>query len=57
MKARRLRSMLERELGYVVVPGRGKGLRDEVGARVVRRTLIKEAGLTLEQAKEVAARG
>ena len=25
MKARRLRSLLQRELGYVVVPSRGKG--------------------------------
>lgn len=32
MKARRLRSLLERELGYRVVPGRGKGSHQRLEA-------------------------
>jgi predicted RNA binding protein YcfA (HicA-like mRNA interferase family) len=75
MKARRLRSLLARELGYEVVPGRGKGSHrrleapgrpglwfafhdgDEVGAAIVRTILVRQVGLTLDEAKEVVRRG
>lgn len=75
MKARRLRTLLVRELGYEVVPGRGKGSHrlmrspgrgdiwfayhdgDSVGADVVKRILVRDAGLSLEDAKEVAGGG
>jgi predicted RNA binding protein YcfA (HicA-like mRNA interferase family) len=74
MKARQLRSLLERELGYVATPGRGGSHRklrspgrrtilfafhdgDTVGPALVRDILVKQAGLCLEEAKEVVARG
>jgi predicted RNA binding protein YcfA (HicA-like mRNA interferase family) len=76
MKARRLRSLLERRLGYTVDPNHSKGgshrtLRSpgrptvtfafhdgaEVGPHVVRRILVKDVGLTLDEAKEVVRRG
>lgn len=75
MKARRLRSLLQRELGYVVVPDRGKGSHrrleapgrpglwfafhdgDEVGAAMIRQILMRQVGLTLDEAKEVVKRG
>ena len=73
MKARRLRTLLERELGYEVVrqsgshrtmraAGRGDVLfayhdGDEVGPARVRDILVKQVGLTLGQAKEVVTRG
>lgn len=75
MKARRLRSLLQRELGYVVVAGRGKGSHrrleapgrpglwfafhdgDEVGAALIRSILVRQVGLTLDEAKKVVLRG
>jgi predicted RNA binding protein YcfA (HicA-like mRNA interferase family) len=75
MKARRLRTLLERELGYRVVPGRGKGSHrrleadgrpglwfafhdgDEVGGALIRRILVRDVGLTVDQAKAVVRRG
>lgn len=76
MKARRLRSLLERRLGYVVVSGRSKGGShrrleapgrpglwfafhdgDEVGPAMIRTILVRQVGLTLDEAKEVVRRG
>jgi predicted RNA binding protein YcfA (HicA-like mRNA interferase family) len=75
MKARRLRTLLERELGYVLVSGRGKGSHrrleapgrpglwfafhdgDEVGGAMIRTILVRQVGLTLDEAKEVVRRG
>jgi predicted RNA binding protein YcfA (HicA-like mRNA interferase family) len=74
MKARRLRSLLERELGYVAKPGTGGSHRkleapgrpqltfafhdgDEVGAAMVRTILVRQVGLTLDEAKQVVKRG
>jgi predicted RNA binding protein YcfA (HicA-like mRNA interferase family) len=74
MKARRLRTLLERELGYRARPGGGGSHRkleapgrptltfafhdgDEVGGAMVRTILVRQVGLTLDEAKEVAARG
>lgn len=76
MKARRLRSLLARELGYAVVPSRSRGGshrrleapgrpglwfafhdRDEVGGAMIRVILVRQVGLTLDEAKEVVQRG
>ncbi len=73
MKARRLRTLLERELGYGVVRQAGSHRTmqargrpnvlfayhdgDEVGPARVRDILVKQVGLTLAEAKEVVSRG
>lgn len=76
MKARRLRSLLERKLGYVVVARRSKGGShrrleapgrpglwfafhdgDEVGGAMIRTILVRQVGLTLDEAKDVVQRG
>lgn len=74
MKARRMRSLLERELGYTAKPGTGGSHRKleaegrptlifafhdgaEVGPALVRSILVKQVGLTLEEAKQVVKRG
>lgn len=74
MKARRLRTLLERELGYRVVRSPGGSHRrlespgrppilfafhdgDEVGGALVRRILVRQVGLTLDEAKQVVRRG
>lgn len=76
MKARRLRSLLQRELGYEVDPASERGgshtwlvsagrprVRlafhdgDEVGGDVVRKVLVRDVGLTLDEAREVVRRG
>jgi predicted RNA binding protein YcfA (HicA-like mRNA interferase family) len=74
MKARRLRGLLERGLGYKARPGTGGSHRkleaegrptlnfafhdgDEVGPALVRSILVRQVGLTLEQAKQVVKRG
>lgn len=73
MKARRLRRLLETQLGYTVVRQKGSHRRmespghrpimfafhdgDTVGPALVRDILVRQVGLTLEQAKEVAGRG
>ncbi|WP_196775527.1 type II toxin-antitoxin system HicA family toxin [Corynebacterium xerosis] len=71
MKATKLRGILKKELGYKVVPKRGKGSHtvyesEEYGRlvwgfhnkrnlapREVRNVLVRQVGLTIEQAKEV----
>lgn len=76
MKARRLRTLLQRSLGYAENKAKSKGgshrhleapgrpdiifaFHDgvEVGGSVVRTILVRQAGLTLEEAKEVFRRG
>jgi predicted RNA binding protein YcfA (HicA-like mRNA interferase family) len=74
MKARKLRSLLERELGYKAIPGRGKGSHrqlespnrptllfafhdgDTISPARVRSILVKQVGLTLDEAKDVVSR-
>ena len=72
MKARRLRTLLEREFGYQVVRQKGSHRRmeapgrtaltfafhdgDEVSPRLVRTILVRDVGLTLEEAEEVVRR-
>ena len=71
LRARRLRTLLQRELGYEVVRQRGShkqmrapGLKpitfaypdgDAIGALMVRRILLS-TGISEERAKEVASR-
>ncbi len=74
MKARRLRRLLELELGYEVVDATGGSHRkmrsegrptlifafhdgDEIGPATVRSILVKQVGLSLDEAKEVVGRG
>jgi hypothetical protein len=74
LSGKELRALLETELGYLAVKGRGKGshqsLRSpgrpqltwalgkrDLAAVEGRNILVKDVGLTLEQAKEVIARG
>lgn len=74
MSGKDMLALLERELGYVVVKGRGKGshqilrspgrpqLTWALGKRdlapvEVRKILVKDVGLTMEEAKEVIERG
>lgn len=74
MKPSQFRKMLERELGYRLVPG-GKGSHEKLeaegrpnillgfGGRTelspieVRNILVKQVGLTLDEARKVAERG
>ncbi|TQS44318.1 type II toxin-antitoxin system HicA family toxin [Cryptosporangium phraense] len=72
LSARKLRRLLERELGYEVVRTTGSHRRlrspgrpdltfsfhdgDTVGASLVRTILVRQVGLTLEEAQEVASR-
>lgn len=70
MKARRLRSLLARQLGYQAEAGKGGSHRklhapgrptitfafhdgDEVGAAMIRSILMRDVGLTLDEAKKV----
>ncbi|HYQ76150.1 type II toxin-antitoxin system HicA family toxin [Cellulomonas sp.] len=69
MKARRLRTLLERELGYVTVRSTGshRTMRapgwpqlvfafhdgDTVGGHLVRNVLVKQVGLSDDEAREV----
>lgn len=73
MKARRLQSLLQRKLGYVVVRSVGSHRRLEapghppltlafhdgatIGPALVRRILTRGVGLTLEEAQEVVRDG
>lgn len=73
MKARKLRTLLQRQLGYTVVrttgshrwmtaPGRPPielAFHDsaKIGPAMVRHVLVRQVGLTLEEAKEVVQRG
>lgn len=73
MKARRLRTLLERELGYKLVSSKGGSHRklasegrpqltfawhdgDEIGAAMVRTILVRQVGLSLDEAKELVRR-
>jgi predicted RNA binding protein YcfA (HicA-like mRNA interferase family) len=69
MKARRLRTLLERELGYRTVRSTGSHRTmqasgrppltfafhegDTVGGHLVRNVLVKQVGLTEDEAREV----
>lgn len=73
MKARRFRKMLERQLGYKEVRRGGSHVTlesedhptltfafhngVEIGPAMVRQILVRDVGLTLEEAKEVYRRG
>ncbi|GAA1590157.1 hypothetical protein GCM10009789_49740 [Kribbella sancticallisti] len=73
MKARKFRTLLERELGYTVASTKGSHRKlvsegrpklifawhdgDEIGAAMIRTILVRDVGLTLTEAKEVARRG
>jgi predicted RNA binding protein YcfA (HicA-like mRNA interferase family) len=72
LKARRLRSLLERELGYKVVSNSGGSHRkmqadgrpaitlafhdgQTIGPHLVRDILVKEVGLSIDEARKVAS--
>jgi hypothetical protein len=74
MPAASFKSLLIRELGYMVIPKSGSGShewlessehprirwafhRREISSIEVRNVLIKQVGLTIEQAKEVVRHG
>jgi predicted RNA binding protein YcfA (HicA-like mRNA interferase family) len=73
MRARQLRRLLEKELGYSVIRTKGSHRRmeaegrpaltfafhdaDTVAPSLVRSILTRQAGLTLDEAQEVIARG
>jgi predicted RNA binding protein YcfA (HicA-like mRNA interferase family) len=72
VRVRKFRTLLQRELGYVVVRSSGshKTLHapgrppltlafkdgDSIGAHMVRDILVKQVGLTLDEAREVVSR-
>jgi predicted RNA binding protein YcfA (HicA-like mRNA interferase family) len=73
LKARKMRTLLERELGYYVASNKGGSHRkyrhetrppvtlafhdgDEIGPALVRDILVKQVGLTMDEAKEVMRR-
>ncbi len=73
LKARKLRTLLERKLGYQLAGNKGGSHRkyrhatrppvtlafhdgDEIGPALVRDILVKQVGLTIDEAKEVVKR-
>ncbi len=73
MKARKLRTLLERELGYTLASTKGGSHRrlvcenrpqltfawhdgDEIGPAMVRHILVRDVGLSSDEAKELVRR-
>lgn len=73
LKARKLRTLLERELGYTLASSKGGSHRklkcegrptltfawhdgDEIGGAMIRTILVRQVGLSVDEAKELVRR-